>query len=226
MALSETTGTEAISTTEWSLLNDSSTLAASTNAGQVQAVLDVSDLVAGDELRLRLYEKARSGDTQRLVDQWTLITGSPGIWMSPVFLLQHGWDWSLLAVTGTVTVHWSIRRIPCTISETTGTEAVSTTEWSLLNDSSTLATSTSEGFVQPFIDVSDMVAGDELQFRQYEKCRSGDTQRVAFQRSLSGTQARPIWTHPAIILKNGWDMSLDAIAGTITCNWSIRRVAV
>lgn len=105
-------GTEAISTTEWSLATDTSydTADAQTTAGLYQLVLDLSDMIAGDQLQIRLYEKVRSGDTQRIVEQWVL-TGaqSKPIWISPAVMLIHGWDWTLDALAGTITVNWSIR---------------------------------------------------------------------------------------------------------------------
>ncbi len=107
----------------------------------------------------------------------------------------------------------------------TGTEAVSTTEWSCVNDSSSIATNTTAGVYQLWLDVSDMVTGDELQIRSYEKVRSADTQRIVYQSNLVGAQSPPIFVLPSLILINGWDFTLDAIAGTITVTWSIRQVA-
>ena len=106
-----------------------------------------------------------------------------------------------------------------------GTEAVSTTEWDLPSDSSSLSSVTTDGVFQVFLDISDMIAGDQLQIRIYEKCRSGDTQRIAYQSILTGAQAEPIWVSPSLILMHGWTVTLDALAGTITVLWSIRQVA-
>lgn len=106
-----------------------------------------------------------------------------------------------------------------------GTEAVSTTEHSLTTDTAGPDTDTTTGIYQLFLDVSDMVAGDELQIRCYEKVRSGDTQRIVWQASLANVQQNPIYVTPTLILMHGWDFTLDAIAGTITVNWSIRQVA-
>ena len=119
------------------------------------------------------------------------------------------------------------------ISEfTTGTRAMDTTEWSMADTStangeaySTATPLTTDGIYQLFLDVSDMVAGDQLQIRIYEKCRSGDTQRIVYQAILSGAQAEAIWASPSLILMHGWDMTADALAGTITVLWSIRSVA-
>ncbi|MCB1711295.1 MAG: hypothetical protein KDH96_02080 [Candidatus Riesia sp.] len=107
----------------------------------------------------------------------------------------------------------------------TGTEAVSTTEWSLTTDTAGPDTNTTEGIYQAFIDVSDMIAGDQLRLKIYEKVRSGDTQRLLYQKVLTGIQSEPVFVTPALHLKHGWDYTLYAVAGTITVNWSIRQVA-
>lgn len=106
-----------------------------------------------------------------------------------------------------------------------GTEAISTTEWSLTTDSAGPDAETSDGVFQLFLDLSDMVAGDQLQIRMYEKVQSTDTQRVAWEAILAGPQSPPIWVSPSFVLMHGWDFTLDALAGTITVTWSIRKVA-
>lgn len=108
-----------------------------------------------------------------------------------------------------------------------GTEAIGTTEWSLATDTSydTGDAQTTDGVFQVFLDLSDMIAGDQLQVRVYEKVLSSSTQRIAQQWILSGAQGQPIWVSPSLILMHGWDFTLDALAGTITVDWSIRQVA-
>lgn len=107
----------------------------------------------------------------------------------------------------------------------TGTEAVSTTEHSMTTDTAGPDADTTDGVFQVFVDVSDMVAGDQLQIRIYEKVLSSSTQRIVYQAILTGAQSEPIWVSPSLILMHGWDATLDALAGTITCDWSIRQVA-
>lgn len=104
-----------------------------------------------------------------------------------------------------------------------GTEAVGATEHSCTTDTSGPDTDTTAGVFQVFLDVSDMVAGDQLQVRIYEKVRSGDTQRVVYEAILTGAQAQPIWVSPSLVLMHGWDVTLDALSGTITVHWSIRQ---
>lgn len=106
-----------------------------------------------------------------------------------------------------------------------GTEAVSTTEWSCTTDTAGPDVETADGVYQVWLDVSDMIAGDQLQIRIYEKVRAADTQRVAYEAILYGPQAEPIWVSPTLVLMHGWDVTLDALAGTITVTWSIRQVA-
>jgi hypothetical protein len=116
---------------------------------------------------------------------------------------------------------------------TSGTKLVDTTEWSIADTStangeaySTATPLTDDGIFQLFLDVNDMVAGDVLQIRMYEKCRSGDTQRIFAEWILRDVQSTPAWVSPSFILMHGWDMTLDCIAGTsITVLWSIRQVA-
>lgn len=232
MAFSEITGTEAVGTTEHSLATDTSydTADAQTDDGIVQVRLDLSDMVAGDILQIRGYEKARSGDTQRVFFEEILRGVQPqDVYHLPAFMLMHGWDFTLDALAGTVTVNWSLMRFPATIVEISGTEAVGTTEHSLATDTSydTSDAQTNEGLVQPWLDLDDLIAADILQIRGYEKVRSGDTQRIFFEQCLAddlGT-AGPLWTAPMVFLKHGWDWTADALAGTVTVNWSLRRIA-
>ena len=107
----------------------------------------------------------------------------------------------------------------------TGSEAVGTTEWSLTTDTAGPDLETSDGVFQVFLDVSDMIAGDELQIRVYEKVQAADTQRIVYQANLIGPQSPPVFVLPSLVLLHGWDVTLDAIVGTITVTWSIRKVA-
>ena len=114
----------------------------------------------------------------------------------------------------------------------TGTKAVDTTEWSIADVSTangeaynTSTPLTTDGVYQVFLDLDDMVEGDQLQIRNYEKARSGDTQRIVYESVITGDQGGQIWVSPSLILMHGWDVTLDALAGTITVLWSIRSVA-
>lgn len=107
-----------------------------------------------------------------------------------------------------------------------GTEAVGATEWSCTTDTAGPDADTTDGVFQVFLDVSDMIAGDSLQIRIYEKCRSGDSQYQVTEAFLNGVQTQKLWVSPSLILMHGWDVTVKCLAGTaITVLWSIRQVA-
>jgi len=113
VAISEAfAGTEAITTTQWSIPRDASFDVAQpqTDDGIFQLWLDVSDMVTGDELRIRGYEKVQATDTQRLFLQATLTGPQSAQFVTASFMLLHGWDWTLDAPSGTITVTWSLRK--------------------------------------------------------------------------------------------------------------------
>jgi hypothetical protein len=113
MAISEPyTGTVAVSSVEWSMTSGTSALGAITDDGIYQLWLDQNDMILADELEVRLYEKVRSGDTQRQVHMWKFKHAQTDKnWVSPTVILIHGWEMTLKATVGTITVLWSIRKI-------------------------------------------------------------------------------------------------------------------
>ncbi len=106
-------------------------------------------------------------------------------------------------------------------------QAVDATEWSCTTDTSydSADLQTGDGVYQCFLDVSDMVNTDILQIRLYEKVQSSSTAQVVFEAILRDAQQEPVWVSPSFILLHGWDFTLDAIAGTITVEWSVRKIA-
>ena len=107
-----------------------------------------------------------------------------------------------------------------------GTETVTTTEWSLTGDDNSLAAITTDGIYQCFLDLNALAAGDLYVFRVYEKVLSGSTQRLVFSATFGGAQGEPVWVSPSLILIHGWDMALLKLAGTDRAiDWSIRSIA-
>jgi len=114
MAITEAyTGTAAISATEFSAPNNTTYSAASVIAvaGVYQVFLDVNDLALADNLRIRIYEKCRSGDTVRVISESFILGTGITTWVSPSLVLMNGWDVTFYASAGTVTVLWSIRKV-------------------------------------------------------------------------------------------------------------------
>lgn len=108
-----------------------------------------------------------------------------------------------------------------------GSSTITTTEYSCPNAATYNSANaiTVDGVYQVFLDIADMVAGDQLQIRIYEKCRAADTQRIIYEAVLTGSMA-DTWVSPSLILLHGWDVTVTTLAGTtIIVNWSIRQVA-
>lgn len=97
-------GSNSISGTEFSItLNSTSGApAAKTDKGTISLVLDVNAMLAGDQFEVKLYDKCRSGDTQRLIDHWVL-TGAQAwpLFITPPLMLGEGWDFTVKKLTGT-----------------------------------------------------------------------------------------------------------------------------
>lgn len=109
-----------------------------------------------------------------------------------------------------------------------GSETVTTTEWSLATDTSydTADAQTTDGVYQVFIDFNALAVGDQYQIRVYEKVLSSSTQRIVDEWTVNGPLSSPVWVSPTLILLHGWDITIDKIAGTDRAiDWSIRRVS-
>lgn len=106
-----------------------------------------------------------------------------------------------------------------------GSASISTTEYSLVNSSTTLASDTTEGVYQLFLDLSALTVTEVYELKVYEKVTSSATQRVVYSVRFSGVQGCPNWVSPSLVLLHGWEMSLNKISGTDrTILWSIRKV--
>lgn len=105
------TGTETVTTTEWSLTTDTAGPDADTTTGVYELWLDLNAMALGDRFEVKLYEKVSSGGTQRLVDTWPIsgdITPHRRIYLG---MLLHGWDVTIKKLLGTDRlIEWSIRK--------------------------------------------------------------------------------------------------------------------
>lgn len=99
---------------------------------------------------------------------------------------------------------------------------IGATQYSLTNNSTTIASQTTKGTYQVFLDTSTLVGGDQFEIRILEKCRSTSTQRRAMSAVLTGGMTDS-WQSPALMLGNGWDVTVQKLAGTDRAiEWSIR----
>ncbi len=107
----------------------------------------------------------------------------------------------------------------------TGSATIGTTAFSLPNNSTTLANITTKGTYQIVLDTSAVVDGDQFEIRILEKARTSGTQRRAMSAVLTGGMA-DLWMSPALMLGNGWDVTIQKLSGTDRAiEWSIRAYA-
>lgn len=81
--------------------------------GILQVFIDANAMVTGDVTIIRIKEKARAADTQRVVYRATLngVQSEP-LWASPALIVMHDWDVSLEQTDGTGRAYpWSIRLV-------------------------------------------------------------------------------------------------------------------
>ena len=103
---------------------------------------------------------------------------------------------------------------------------ISTVEYSLPNNSVTLATLTAAAIYQVFVDISNMVSGDSYRVTIYEAVQAAGTKRIAWTEVLNGAPSAPVWVSPSLLLMNGWDVTMIRLAGADrVIGWSIRSVA-
>jgi hypothetical protein len=114
MAISEAfQNSTTVGSTEHFLASNSTTKTDQTTDGIYQLLLELNNLANGDEFRVRLYERISSGGTARVVEEWVIANAqSTPNWMTPSFILMHGWEFSLAKLAGTDrSIAWSIRSV-------------------------------------------------------------------------------------------------------------------
>lgn len=105
----------------------------------------------------------------------------------------------------------------------TGTATIGASEYSLVNNSTSIATDTTPGVYQLFVDVANLAAGDQFEFVMREKVITGGSQRTVKLATLTGAQPEPFVTG-SFHLCNGWDFTIKKLAGTDrSMSWSVRK---
>lgn len=115
MAITFVESSATISTAERSLPADTTVgvPTAQTDDCILQVWVDWNALAAGDEYRLRIYEKVQSAGTQRVAYEISRFgaQANPADPM-PTLVLGNGWDVTLLKVAGTDrAIPWSLRKV-------------------------------------------------------------------------------------------------------------------
>ena len=113
MAITETfTNSATIGTTEYSCPNASTTLTPITTDGVYQVFIDTGNMAAGDQFRIKIYEKVTSGGSQREIYAAVLTGTMTDNCVSRSLILLHGWDVTIQKLAGTDrSFAWSIRQV-------------------------------------------------------------------------------------------------------------------
>jgi hypothetical protein len=106
-----------------------------------------------------------------------------------------------------------------------GTQAIdNSNNWSMNTDTAGPDPQNDDGVYQIWLDLSDMVTGDELIIRIYEQINGAD-QRIFYGATLQGPQPFPVWVSPTFVFTSAWDATLFmGSATTCTVDWSIRQI--
>jgi hypothetical protein len=215
-------GSATISTTEYSLNNNSTSIASLTTHVYAEAWIDFSNMVAGDQYQIRLREKVNGG-AQRSILIGT-VTGARSVpWRSERLILAEGWDFTVTRTAGADrAIGWSIRTDSRVDVVATNAATISITEWSLprnaaFNPASSPADDSS---LEAWIDLGNLAAGDAYRVRFYETING--TQRVV-------EDVTPVVGDTPVILRrkllgDGWDVTVVKVSGADrSIAWSIRK---
>lgn len=133
---------------------------------------------------------------------------------------MSGWNWQ----QGAVALLWPATTGSATTLYSQSGVTIGATEYSLVNNSTSIASLTTVAYAFLMISSTDMLAGDEYEIAVQEKVISGGTQRRIVVASLVGPQVQPS-IMPALPLMWGWDWTAKKISGTDrTFEWSIRAI--
>lgn len=220
MAITVTTNSASISTTEYFLFGNSTTASYQTTDAWVQASLDLSNCVAGDEFLIKIYEKI---DTTNARVVWSSsVLGTQPAMTTPSLMLANGYEISVIRVSGSDrTIPWTIYTSSGNIVSANNSPTISTTEYYLFSDSTTPTYASTDRVLQTMIDFSNMAVGDAFRVRVYEKI-DGTNVKAVYDTTLVGTQSHA-WVNPARFVGNGYEISVTKTAGTDrTVPWSYR----
>src|SRR5688572_25451103 len=110
-AITLTQDSATIGTTEYFLASDSTTATYQTSDVILQVYLDFGAMAAGDEYKIKFYEKA-DGTNAECFYEATVVGAQSLIWVSPAFVLGAGWEVSVDKIAGTDRlIPWTLAKI-------------------------------------------------------------------------------------------------------------------
>jgi len=103
-------GSASISGTEFSLPNGSTTLTPQTTACKLEAWIDASAVLAGDQYRVQILEKVNGG-TQAVAWEGFITGATPQLYVLPVRDVNEGWDVRVKLIAGSArTIAWALKQ--------------------------------------------------------------------------------------------------------------------
>lgn len=99
MAISTVADSATISTTEYFLASDSTTATYQTADVILQATIDFAAMLAGDQYRIRVYERVDGTNLRTLIDA-TLSGVQATPYVIPSLILVAGWEVSVIRTAG------------------------------------------------------------------------------------------------------------------------------
>jgi hypothetical protein len=102
-----------------------------------------------------------------------------------------------------------------------------TTEFFIASESTSKTKQTSAGIYQLWLDLNALAKNDVFEIKCTEEARAADTvEQVAYRATLWGVKTSKVWVSPALALMNGWEFSIDRLAGADRAiPYSIRKLA-
>lgn len=91
-----------VGATELSIVSGTTSLQTVTDDGVYQLWIDAYAMAKGDEFKIRLYEKVEAtGGTKKVFASWSLLGAQTEVFVTPTFILLHGWDMTIQKIAGT-----------------------------------------------------------------------------------------------------------------------------
>lgn len=224
MALDLDGVTSTVGTTEYSMVADAaySSSTAQTEDAFVDFIADMTALQTGDWFQLNVYEKVNGG-TQRAVLTKDFVHAQSEAFCVLGLMLGEGWDCTLKKVSGTDrSCRVSTRKhVPANPALSGQSATIGSTRHSLPNNSTTLTPQTTDRKLQVWLDCSAVQHGDEFLLIVWDTVSSGSQLRL-HQVPIRGVKPFLLWT-PLITVGEGWDVTLEKVAGTDRAiAWSLR----
>ena len=102
---------------------------------------------------------------------------------------------------------------------------ISTTEYSLVNNSTTLASSTEDALLQTWVDWGGMSTENQYRIQITEQVQDAlSSISPVMEATFTGAQPGP-FAAPTVLVGNGWDVRVTLLAGPVRLiRWSLRKI--